>query len=339
MAFSVDSEATTCFCCGTRYGIRKGNFYTSYSALHKGMGYMPVCKECVEGLYNTYLARRNSPKEAARQVCRKLDLFWSDSLFNAVLNFKNPNRSIMSRYISKINTNAFTGKSYDDTLDKEGALWDFAASDAKSEQTGDSSAISEYQKALASFVVTKDVIAFWGGGYTTQMYAELEQRRAYWMSRFPDDVELDIGTEAIIRLICSLELDINRGRSDGKSVDKNVNALNTLLGSANLKPAQKKSDVSDDIANAPLGVKLYHREKLAPLPELEESEKDRKHIKKYIWTWMGHLCKMCGIKNGYTKLYDEEIERLRVKHPEYSDESDEDLIIYDLESVDDASET
>jgi hypothetical protein len=42
---------------------------------------------------------------------------------------------------------------------------------------------------------------------------------------------------------------------------------------------------------------------------------------------MGHLTKLVGIKNGYTKLYDDEIERLRVDKPEYDDMDDEDLLI------------
>ena len=41
---------------------------------------------------------------------------------------------------------------------------------------------------------------------------------------------------------------------------------------------------------------------------------------------MGHLCKMLGVKNGYTKLYDEEIDRLRVEKPEYDGDDDEALM-------------
>ena len=35
---------------------------------------------------------------------------------------------------------------------------------------------------------------------------------------------------------------------------------------------------------------------------------------------------MLGVKNGYTKLYDEEIDRLRVEKPEYDGDDDEALM-------------
>lgn len=81
------------------------------------------------------------------------------------------------------------------------------------------------------------------------------------------------------------------------------------------------------MSSTPLGVWLWRYENKRPLPEIDESLKDVNHIKKYIFTWMGHLCKMVGVKNGYTKLYEEEIERLRVEMPEYDDDEEEDLLI------------
>lgn len=340
MAIEMSSDSAICFKCGKKYGKRKGFFQVSYSLLNKGVGYFPICRDCVDAMYNGYLAQCGNSKDAVRQMCRKLDLYWDDGVYEAAIK-KSAARSVITQYITRINSIAYAGKSYDDTLSSEGTLWNFCKggsrvitntnSVSEYSESDDDEVISEYMKELSDFRVTKDIIAFWGTGYTKQMYAELEQRRAYWMRKLPPDTELDIGTEALIRQICSLELDINRDRADGKAVDKSVNALNTLLGSANLKPAQKK-ETSDDFVKQPLGVKLYRREKFKPLPELDESEKDRRHIKKYINTWVvGHLCKMCGVKNGYTKLYDEAIKQLRVELPQYADETDEELIIHSFE--------
>lgn len=177
--------------------------------------------------------------------------------------------------------------------------------------------------------ITDDVIAFWGSGYTPEMYRELEQRMSYYTSKLPKGAELDVGSEALIRQICNLEVSIARDSVTGKSIDKSVNSLNTLLGSLNLRPAQQKdNDAEADLTNTPLGVWLYRYENKRPLPEVDEQLKDTNHVKKYVFTWMGHLVKMLGLKNGYTKLYDEEIERLRVERPEYDgDEDDEDLLI------------
>ena len=79
-----------------------------------------------------------------------------------------------------------------------------------------------------------------------------------------------------------------------------------------------------------MGVWLYRFENERPLPD----EYDESKILKYIFTWMGHLCKMLGVKgNKYTKLYEDEIAKYAVEKPEY-DGDDEDSFLDMLESTD-----
>lgn len=322
MALEVSSDRVICTKCGKQYSRRKGFFNASYSELHKGIGYAHVCKSCVDDMYSKYLSQCNDSRAAARQVCRKLDLFWSDKLFDSVVN-KSTTRTIMTQYMVKLNGVSCAGKSYDDTLLDEGTLWSFGKSDDTNIKTTVETIKDETDDIEQ---VPEEIVAFWGTGYTSSMYNDLEQRRKYWMSRFPDGIEFDIGTEALIRQICNLEIDINRDRVAGKSIDKSVNALNNLLGSASLKPTQRKDDIDSSIANTPLGVWLLRYENERPLPEIDEDLQDVNGLKKYIFTWMGHLCKMLNVKNGYTRLYDEEINRLRIERPEYDDEDDESLL-------------
>lgn len=327
MALEVSSDKVVCTKCGMGYSRRKGYFPVSYSLLHKGIGYIPVCKECIDNMYNGYLSQCNNAKDAVRQVCRKLDLYWSEKLYD-VVSRTNTTRSMMTQYIAKTNSVTYAGKSYDDTLSEEGTLWSFISTNQNNTVSSCSDVeVQEEQKDEEK--VPEEVIAFWGSGYSSSMYAELEQKKAYWISKFPNNTELDIGTEAIIKQICGLELDISRDRVEGRSVDKSINALNALLGSASLKPVQQKKneDAESELSSTPLGVWLYRYENKRPLPEIDESLQDVSHIKKYIFTWLGHICKMVGLKNGYTKLYEEEISRLRVNKPEYEEEDDEDLLI------------
>lgn len=322
MPIEVGSDKSICYRCGTAYGRRKGYFPVSYAAIHKGVGYVPVCKNCIDDMYNKYLSQCNDAKLAVRQVCRKLDLFWNEGVYEVVAR-KNTPRSMMTQYIAKINTVSYAGKSYDDTLSSEGTLWSFCKAEASPSDAAPNNDIRDEDRDVSIEDIPNDVKVFWGSGYTPSMYLELEQRRSYWMSRFPPDVELDIGTEALIRQICSLELDINRDRAAGRSVDKSVTALNALLGSANLKPVQKKKDDADAaLANTPMGVWLYRYENERPLPEIDEDLKDVNRLKKYIFTWMGHLCKMLGVKNSYSQMYEDEIERLKVELPEYDGDDD-----------------
>lgn len=327
MALEVKTDKAICHRCGKAFGRRRGNFPVSYALQHRGVGFLPICKDCAEKLYEGYLSQCNDPKVAMRQICRKLDLFWSERIFNSIVN-KTTNKSLLSTYLTRLTTSTYAGKSYDDTLKAEGTLWAFgngvidSGEDEKEQEVAED--LNEPEEE-----VDESIIAFWGRGFTPSMYNELEQRRSYWMSRFPDD-ELDIGTEAIIKQICALELDINRDRAAGRAVDKSINALNTLLGSANLKPTQRK-DETESLTDTPMGVWLYRFENERPLPD----EYNESQVLKYVFTWMGHLCKMLGVKgNKYTKLYEDEIRKYTVEKPEY-DGDEEEAFLDMLDSMND----
>ena len=333
---SLDVEATNPICikCGKSYSRRRSFFPVSYAFQHKGIGYLPVCRDCVEQMYNQYLSVCNNPKVAVRQMCRKLDVYWNEKKYEEAQAMNTP-RTVMTHYLQKIAKYNFAGKCYDDSLMEEGTLWYVFKEDY--EKTIES--IPEPQEVVVEDIIDdtadnnelddipEEVILFWGNGFEASMYKDLEQRKAYWMSQLPKGIDLGIGTMMLIKQICILEIDINNSFVSGKSVDKSTNSLNTLLGSLNLKPTQQKTDgISQELAGTPLGVWIHKFENELPLPEIDEKLKDVNGLKKYIFTWMGHLCKMMGVKNGYTKLYEEEIERLRVDRPEYDNEED---LIYD----------
>ena len=320
MPMEIKQEAFTCYRCGKVYPKRTF-FPTSYAQMHKGMGRLPVCKDCTEALYFTYLEECKNAKDATRQLCRKLDIFWSEKLFDSV-SARYADNNLIFQYIDRTSKGAYAGKSYEDTLRSAGTLWDFVGLTISKQDEEEPSKDND---------IPDDVIAYWGSGQTREMYEQLEQRRAYFIKKYPDafsEESDDIGNDILMRQMCNLEVLIAKDSAQGKSVDKYVNSLNTLLGSLNMKPAQKKNDDADQtLNNTPLGVWIRRWEDNRPLPKVEESEKDVRHIKKYIFTWMGHLCKMLGIKNGYTRLYEEEIARLRVERPEYEEEDDETLLI------------
>jgi len=317
MALEVASNNVVCVKCGTMYGKRQSNFFVSYATSYKGIGFIPICRNCVEQMYDMYMNACGDSRKAVRQVCRKLDLYWNDSVFSVVEKKSSP-RTIMSLYISKINTGTNINKSYDDTLKDEGMLWTFGVQQRTFAPTG-----NESTTTLQEYEVSDEVKTYWGPGYSPEMYMALEDRRAYWMKHLPAGVELDVGTEALIRQICSTELDINRGRANGEDVNKSISTLNTLLGSAKLKPSQKKDVDDSDLVSTPLGVWLYRYENERPLPEIDDSLKDVNRIRRYIFIWMGHLCKMLGLKNAYSQMYEDEIAKLRVEKPEYDGDDEE----------------
>lgn len=318
MSLEISSDRATCYKCGTEYSRRKGYFPVSYATLHKGVGYIPVCKTCIDNMYNSYLSQCNEPKNAVRQVCRKLDLYWSESVYE-VVSRKSTTRTMMTQYISKINSVTYAGKSYDDTLSEEGTLWNFDKTINLTDVEPDVS-----NEKLDDIDVPEEMLSFWGTGYDPNMYDILEKKFAYYKEKFPKNAKIDLGTERLLRQLCILEATIDRDNAAGRSVEKSVNTYNTLLGSLNLKPAQKKDDGDATIDNTPFGVWIRRWENHRPIPEPDPELQDVDGIIKYISIWfLGHLCKMLGIKNTYCKLYEDELIKMRIERPEYEDEDDE----------------
>lgn len=320
MAIEVNSTNIVCSRCGKSYSRRKGNFAVNYGVLYKGIGYLTVCKNCVDDMYNTYLAQCNNSKDAVRQVCRKLDLYWNEKVFD-IVEKKTATRTMMTSYLAKITTVTYAGKSYDDTLSDEGVLWNFQDSVENNTKTP----VIEEKVTEEVIDVPKELIKFWGTSLNPNDYFELENKRQEWYSSFTDESSIGVSTKNLIKQICLLELDMDKERANGGSPsDKTIKSYTDLLGSANLKPVQKQKDENDSsLLNTPMGVWLYRYENKRPLPDKKYSDSP---LLRYVFIWMGHVLRMLGKKNGYEKMYQDEIDRLRVEKPEYDGDDDEILL-------------
>ena len=320
----IDNSNAICFMCGTAYGRLKGYFPVCRGTLYKGLGYLPYCRSCVDKMYDRYMADTHNVKDSVRQVCRKLDLYWNEALFDRV-EASNSTRTMMTSYLSKLTSVQYAGKSYDDTLSEKGALW--AWDEARFDNSGPKVEHVEAQTPdIQEADIPDEIREFWGPGYTAEMYNELEQRKQYLLSRLPPGVQVDLGTELLIRQICNLESDINRDRAAGKSIEKSVNVLNTLLGSAMLKPAQKTDNVDVNMERTPFGVWIKKWEDGKPIPEPDPELADVDGIVRKIEVWFkGHLSKMLGLKNAYSKMYEDTIAEMRIERPEFDEDDDEDF--------------
>lgn len=329
-AIEVNASGTVCRKCGVAYGRLKGNFPISYAQLHKGVGYLPYCRSCVDSMYDAYLAECGDTKRAVRQMCRKLDLYWNEKSFEAVEKTTS-NRSMMTGYIARVNGLKQAGKSYDDTLREENAMWEWNATLGSEPTTQPVAHQHEAEDAVSVIEVPEDVIEFWGSDFEPEFVMKLDKRYKHWT----DGAELDKGSVSLYKQICILEEMINRDAAEGKPVDKNMNMLNTLLGSLNQKPVQKKeADSSSD--NTTFGEWIRKWENLRPIPDPDPELRDVDGIVRYITVFFfGHLARMLGIKNAYSKLYDEEIAKLRVDRPEFDGDDDETMFNEIFSSGDD----
>lgn len=300
-----------CCRCGIAYSRQKGYFPVSHSPMYRGSGYVPICNECIEKMFEEYLKKFGDERAAMKRLCMKMDLYWNDSIYDMVEKTVATHSKVRS-YIGKANLIRYIDKTYDDTIDDE--------SRSVISVTNIPNVVLPEQNKQGEIEIPQEVISFWGPGYTPEMYLELEQRREHWMSRLPEGTKMDIGTDVLIRNGCMLELDITRNRLDGKSVERSIKALNDVLGSLNVKPEQKRDSADADAERTPMGVWIQRWEEQRPIPEPDPELQDHDGVVRYVTTWfLGHLCKMLGIRNGYCKLYED---AMREKAEELSFEED-----------------
>lgn len=305
-----------CCRCERRYIRQKGNFPASQSSLYLGNGkYLPVCNRCIDELYEHYKTAFGNESDAIRRVCSKFDIYWHPELYS-MLQSASTSQSRMRAYISKTNLYKYVGKTYDDTLDEE------RFSKIEREKALREAIQKDNQDLFVDegeeIKVSEQVVQYWGTGFTPEMYIELENRRSYWISQYPEGISLDPGEEAILRQICNLEISINQDRVAGKPIEKSVNALNTLLGSMNMKPSQKKEVEENYI---PFGVEIARWEEDCPIPEPDNDFKDVDRLRHNVIAWfLGSLCRTTNTDNEYSQYFDEEIKKYTVERPLHDDD-------------------
>lgn len=306
-----------CTRCGKAHSNRSQFFYKSQSDLFiENDRYIPVCKDCMSELYDNYKQELGGDKEAMRRLCMKFDIYWNDIIYGS-LDKTATAKNCVSAYIRTSNLRQYKEKTYDTTLKEEAEREDaITLEDTKS-------------KPSEELEISPEIVDFWGGGLTPSFYRELEHRLSKWIDG-RDIKDVDIGEITVIKQICLLEVMINQDIAIGntKSVEKNVRALDALLGSANLKPVQKKVETPDEKeTNTPFGVWIRRIEESEPIPEPKEEYKDVDGIARYISVWfLGHLSKVLNINNRYSNLYEEEMARLTVERPEYEGYDDEEIL-------------
>ncbi len=159
-----------------------------------------------------------------------------------------------------------------------------------------------------------------GGGYSDEELMFLENEYQDWVSRNECQTK---GQEEVFENLSIAKLLKRKLLAKGAST-KDIDAqIQQWLDSGNLKPKQNNLDVLSDAQT--LGTLLQKFEEEQPLPVLDPELEDVDGLGKYIGTfYMGHICKMFGLKNDYAQQYEEEIAKYTVTPPEYDEDGEDD---------------
>lgn len=262
---------------------------------------------------------------AIRRVCEKFDIYYSDKLVD-ITNKNAQQNTKMVNYISRAQLVHFHGKTYDTTIDEEEAKIPLSPEEQIIQIVpGDDGDTIKAPEAPGEIPVPpEDVIRFWGSGLTPDWYFDLQTRYDKWTRDLPKP--LSDSTEALYKQVCMCEVTINRNVAAGKPVESTQKTLQDLLGNLNAKPIQQQQveQLDASFEDMPFGVGIKLFENYKPIPESRPEYKDVNGLIRSISTWfLGHLCKMLHIKNSYSQMYEDAINKYRVNRPELEDEDDE----------------
>lgn len=305
------AKTQSCTSCGESKKIN--DFYKSYSILFKSNQEqrMTVCKECIVDAYNYFFSKVNIEINAVYLTCQLFDSCFNLTLFDSVIEQAEKSKSnIIQIYFQKINSlHQYKNKTF---LDSDKFELEAVVIDSKVDE--------QYQEILnRDFIVTPYMVAFWGKGLTKENMMLLENEYHNLKTYYQCD---SYAQQILFQEISHQRLDIKKKRESGSNVDKEMKTLQDLLGSASIKPAQQDSLSAGEQVSFTTLIDEWEKEK--PIPEPEDDFKDIDGIKKYISVWFfGHLCKMLGLKNNYSKMYDEEISKYTVENPNDSTEDEE----------------
>ncbi len=300
------NQKYVCTCCGKSWNGREKYFGKSKSPLFRGNdGFVPICKMCVDRYFITLVDFFSGNEEKAiDRFCQIFDWYYDEIAVEATK--KTPlNRTRISAYPSKLNlAQSQTGVTYLDTI-----------KDRNTETLNSLEELSE-AKELKGVKVTQKTMKFWGAGFSESDYQYLNDKYDEWTTRHECNTKAQ---ESLFQKIALLELKIMKATQTGEKLEGLISAYNTLLGSANVKPVQNNDgSLAEDNT---FGTLIQRWENEQPIPEPDPEWKDVDGIRKYISVWfLGHLCKMMGVNNTYSKMYEEEIRRLSVEPPSYSED-------------------
>lgn len=304
-----DAAQNTFHCCSCgKESDNAGLFPRSTHFMHvHNHNRMPYCNDCVNALFNVTKLGFPDYHDGYRRICQMLDLYYNEVLAEQAYSESNDGNRVTKYITLLINRPMLADKTYADNV-----MEDIEKSTAE---------LYRFAPDVKVYNVTQEMRDFWGFGLSDKDYDFLNYKYQEWAK----EVECDnITQRTIIKNLCLIQLQIQNAMEDGTDITKLINQFNASLSAANLQPKQK-SDNEMLTDNQCFGLKIKEWEDEEPISEVDERFKDVDGIRHYIIVWfLGHFCKMMGIKNKYTAAleteYDDEISQYTVEPPTYDDD-------------------
>lgn len=294
------------------YKISSAKFYASKRF---ASGRFPICKDCLIKMAEQREKDSDPPnetRESVQAVLRFMDLPYMESLYQGALKLKLDSEDTRNgrAYLSAfqlIYTQLASLPQYKNLTWKDSVfnVEDKTKIHVASDEVLDANIIEKGRRRF--------------GTYSEPDLMFLETEYEDWISRYECNTKAQ---EEAFQRLCWKKLEIRKATQEGKPTRDLDKTYQDWLGTANIQPKQTSMDALVDAQT--LGTLLQKYEETRPLPEVDPELQDVDKLGFLIDTFFrGHSCKLLGIKNAFSDLYEKVMGKYTVKPPEYDgDEAD-----------------
>ena len=289
------------------------NFYRSNKS-KSGFEHF-ACKSCILDLCTDVDPKtgvRTDNKEKTINTFRQLDWKFNESDYNAQLQTINEGvgekvrgTAVQNLIVMVASLPQYKNKTYKDS--------EFAIDDIENNTEENTRIVQKTLKAAKKR---------FGNSYSNEDLMFLENEYQDWITRYECNTKAQ---ETIFERLAFKKWEINKATKAGQNTKDLDKTYTDLLASINILPRQNADNGLDN--SLTFGQLIEQWESTRPIPEPDPEFADVNHIAKYIKTWFkGSLARSLGIDNGYSKEYDDELQKYTVKKQDYSEDDESDDI-------------
>lgn len=297
-----------CTCCGNSWNTQKGHYSASQSILYQSNnGYINLCNDCRDAYYYQLVdLYSGSEEKAIEHMCGQFGWIYDLDALVSARQISN-DRSRISHYLAKKNLSQTTQYGHTDI------------------DTVKNKYLKRKEDVIETLEDVKDAkkaklksVRFFGTGFSDDDYVYLQEQYDDWTTRHECKTKAQ---EEVFKRICFKQLEILKATRNGDNTKDLDRTYQDLLATANIQPKQTNTDaLSKDRTFGQL-IRIWEDEK--PIPEPEDEFKDVDGIGRYLSVFfLGHLAKMVGIKNKFSRMYEEEMGKYTVQKPEYEEDTE-----------------
>lgn len=249
-------------------------FYEATNPMLDSNGFMSICKEDCNLIYDTYFSLYNNMEKAMYLTCQDLDIRFSleslkqtQSHIEKLISKGKSANAVFGYYKSKLGS---TGKN-NEKID----AFSFKYSDRLIDSQDNPIDSNGYDEE-----VDEELVLFWGKGFSYDDLVFLEAELSNWKQTHKCDNQAEI---TLLKEICIKILQIRNKRAENKEVAQDVKELQELFKTASVDPA-KANVASAGKSLDTFGIWVKEIEQLRPAEWFDQQKKyvDMDGFKKYI---------------------------------------------------------